>query len=358
MTVTVYTPFVECTINGVQPAQPITKARVESSFSDPVTKGYVTFKDVPTWGHGDDLTISMGNGTNNVLRFTGALFQADHLNSGPTVELVARGPLYAVQKYRNPYPNGLTLLDLTGGPATDEAIARAVLDVVGVTYTSGNIDGTGITRGELAAVAYVWKHGETALDYLQRLSKASLGYRMIETIGGDIYRVQIYNRPGSTPDFTFTEGVDIFEGAHTQRTTFGRYLAWSVTGFDYGDGLGPVSYSNPADPGSLEVYTFSSEMIEKSLQADPGSGVSAEEVEAYIEAESDHEIVKLGSLSTPRDDLFGPGQTHLINSALVGVTGEDLRLMGVTVEVEGDWFTQTMEYLGGGTPPAGGYGGP
>lgn len=358
MTVTVFTPYVQCTINGSQPSQQVAKARVESSFADPVSRGYVTFHSAPSWGHGDDVTIAMGNGTNNVTRFTGTVFEGDYLNSGPTFELVCRGPLWRVQKYRNPYPKGLTLLDLTGGPATDEAIARAVLDVVGVSYNSGNIGGTGIVRGGLAAVAYTWRKGEGALEYLQRLSKASLGYRMIETIGGDIFRVQVLGRPRGSSDFSFTEGIDIFEGAHTQRSTFETYTAWSVNGFDYGDGLGPVNFSVPTDPGSAEVFTFSSEMIERALESDPGGGVSAELVLEYVRAESDHEIVKISGLSTPRDELYGPGQTHNVNSALVGVTGENLWVMGVTAQGDDQWFTHTFEYVGGGGNDGGGYEGP
>lgn len=343
MTVLVYTPYVQVTINGSQPSQPVARARVESSFADPTSRGYVTFHEAPSWGQGDELTITMGNGTNNLLRGTFTILEGDYLNAGPTVELVGRGPLWRVQKFRNPYPKGLTLQDLTGGPATDQAIAQAVLDVVGVSNI-GSIGGTGIVRGELAAVAYTWHKGESALDYLQRLSKASLGYRMIESTDGNIHRTQVFGRPQGASEFSFTEGQDIFEGAHTQRSTFERYVAWSVSGFDYGDGLGPVNFSNPSDPGGVEVYEFSSDMIEKALASDPGSGVSAEEVENYIEAESDHEIVVIQGMSTPRDDLIGPGQTHTINSPLLGVNGERVWCLGVSAEVDDRWFTQTMEY--------------
>ena len=40
-------------------------------------------------------------------------------------------------------------------------------------------------------------------------------------------------------------------------------LGWEVTGFDYGDGNGPVRFANPDPvPNGVENYAFSSELIE------------------------------------------------------------------------------------------------
>jgi hypothetical protein len=346
---TTWTPYATATLNGTQISTVLVKgARVEMSMSDPVMKGYVKCIGAPSWGQGDDLTITLGGGPNNVTRFpAGSVWQGDYLNSGPNFELVGRGPLYAVQKYRNNRAKGLTLTDLTGGPATDEAIAQAVLDVVGVSYSGGNIGGTGIVRGALAPDGYTWRRGERALDYLQRLSKASLGYKMIES-NGDIFRTQVMGGiPTGAADFTFTEGVDIFEGAHTQRETFNRFTSWEVTGFDFGDGFGPVRFANPDPvPDGEENYAFSSEMIERALDSDPGGGISCETVEAFVEAETDHELTHISGLTTPRDDLFGPGQIIIVNSALLGVTGQKLWLIGVTAETDEDWFIHTLELVG------------
>ncbi len=349
MTSTVWTPYATATLNGTAiDTQLLKGARVETSFNDPVSKGYI--KGIADMGasNGDAVTITLGGGQNNVTRFpAGTVLQSDFLNSGPNAEIVARGPLYAVQRYRNNFPKGLTLTDLTGGPATDEAIAQAVLDVVGVAYTSGNIGGTGIVRGNSALVAYTWRKGESALEYLQRLSKASLGYKIIETIGGDIFRTQILGTPSGTADFTLTEGVDIFEGAHTTIETFDTYTAWSVTGFDYGDGLGAVSFSNPTTIGDGDVpYAYSSEMIESDTNADPRGGISAETVLAYIQGESDHAVTKVSGLVTPRDDLFGPGQIHQITAPMLNLNAKKLWVISVTAEADDQWFTQTLEYLG------------
>jgi hypothetical protein len=347
VTVAVWTPYCTATLNGTQIDTALVRgARVETSLADPVSKGYVRLYGDPGFSQGDDITITMGGGLNNLTRFpSGTVFEGDFLNTGPTFELVGRGPLYAAQKYRNNRPKGLTLLDLTRGPATDEAIAQAVLTIAGVPFSSGNIGGTGIVRGRSAPDGYTWRQGESALDYLQRLTKASLGYKMVESTDGNVFRTQVLGTPGS-PDLTLTEGVDIFEGAHAQFETFDTFTAWEVTGFDYGDGLGTVYNRDPDPIGAGAVaYAYSSEMIERGPDSDTRSGISAETVLAYIRGESDHTIRKISGLVTPRDDLIGPGAVVRIESDMLGGAG-NYWVIGVTAEVDENWFTQTLELLG------------
>ena len=350
-TTTVFTPYVAASLNGV-PISGVRKARVISSFTDPVTKLYVTAYPAVSWNEGDTLTVTLGSGTNNILCGTGTVFEGDYLNTGATFELVARGPLIQAQRFRNNVTNGLTLGDLVGGPATDEVIARAVLDRAGVTFNIADIGGTGITRGVSAPDAYTWHQGETALAYLVRLSKASLGWRMIEAIDGTVKRIQVYGRPQATPQFSLNEGVDIFGGAHTQKDSFGRYTAVTVTGYDYQDGNGPVSFSTPDPiPDGVEPYIYPSTMIERARELDPGGGISAEMVALnFVEPEVNRQLIRVSTLRTPRDDVFSPGQTHQINSSLLGLSNELLWLYGVVRECDGTWFTQTLDYTGGGTP--------
>jgi hypothetical protein len=351
---TIFTPQVEVQING-STVGGVTGARVESSFADPVSRGYAHFRQAPGWGHGDELRISMGNGTNFALRFTGTILQGDYMNTGPSVSIIGRGPLYRLQKYRNNEPKGLGLIELTGGPATDEAIVSAVLDSAGIGH--GSIGGTGVVRGTSAPDGYRWAFGETALEYIQRIDKASLGFRMVESIGGEMFRTQVFGRPRGGSDYTFTEGIDIFEGTHTQRSTFERYQAVAVTGFDYGDGLGPVSFSIPSGLSQgQQAYAFHSNLIESIDGSDPRGGISAEAVANYLLEETDREVVKVSGLSTPSDVLVGPGQTHSVIVPLAGVT-EPLWVLGVSIEVDEDNFTQTFEYIGGGQAD-GGYEGP
>ncbi len=347
MTNSVWTPYATATINGSQ-VDPTTLigARVETSFADPVSKGYVKFTGAPSWGQGDDVTISLGAGANNVQCFAGTVYEGDYINDSPNFELICRGPLYALTKYRNNRANGITLTDLTGGSAADEVIARAVLDIVGVSYDSGKIGGTGVVRGATAPDGYTWRKGETAIDYLQRLSKASLGFKMVESTDFNIYRTQVLGDPAGLPaDFSFLEGVDIFDSAHTQRETFDTFVAWEVTGFDYGDGLGPVTFRDPDPiPDGVIPYSFSSEMIERDTEADPRSGISCEAVLSYVRDQSNHELVKIQGFQTPRDELIGPGNIISVNSGRLGVT-QSLWCLSVTREVDADWFVQTLELL-------------
>jgi hypothetical protein len=354
-TSTVYTPTVSATLNGT-PLTGVRKARVASSFADPVTKIYVSVYPAIDWNEGDTIAVTMGSGTNNVLSGTGTVYEADYSNSGPTFELVARGPLFAAQRYVNNVSGGLTLADLTGGPASDEALAKAVLTIAGISYNPANIGGTGLVRGILAPSAFTWKQGETALAYLARLTKASLGYRMVETIGGDVTRVQVFGRPVSTASFTLQQGVDIFGGGHTQFDAFGHYTAVTVTGYDYGDGLGPVSYSYPRSgiPAGVAPYVYQSEMIERAYDSDNGGGggISGQTIAtSFVVPEVDRVLTRVSGIKTPRDDLFEPGQTHLIDADWLGLDNQYLWCMSVTRECDDKWFSQTMEYLGGGDIP-------
>lgn len=363
MTIVTYTPYCTATISGVAvDTMNLRGARVETSFADPVSKGYIKCLTDPGFSQGDDVTITLGNGVNNLTRFHGTVLQGDWLNTGPAFEIVCRGPLFGAQKYRNNRPKGILLQDLTGGPATDEAIARAVLSMCGVSYSSSNIGGTGIVRGALAPKAYTWKQGETGLDYLHRLTKASLGYKVVESPedNNNVYRVQVLSQPGGGAEFTLTQGIDIFEGGHTQKSTFETFSAWQVTGFDYGTSggsaldliLGPTSASGPTSfsvpspiPDGVISYAYASDMIERARNADTGGGISCETVLGYVQNETDHTIVKLSGLSTPRDDLFGPGQVHHITADWLGLD-QNLTCIAVTTEVDENWFTQTMEYVG------------
>jgi hypothetical protein len=359
MATTVFTPYVAATLNG-DAIEGVKRARVVSSFTDPVTKIYVSVYPRITWAEGDEIAVTMGSGSNNILSGTGFIYTSDSSNSsGSTFELQARGPLFKAQRYVNNTTGGITLDDLTSGPATDEDIAMAVLDVADVAYDPGDIGGTGITRGDLAPEAYRWREGESALGYLVRLSRASLGYRMIESIGGAVQRVQVYGRPQATPQFTLTEGVDIFAGASTQYDTLGKYTAVTVSGYDYGTGTGAVKFSVPdPTPAGVDPYVYASEMIERALDADPGTGVSAETIaEDFVEPEVNRVSIQVSGVRTPRDDLFGPGQTHQINSTLLNLTHEKLWLHTVTRECTEQWFSQTMDYVGGSTA-TGGYTGP
>jgi hypothetical protein len=63
--------------------------------------------------------------------------------------------------------------DLTGGPATDQDIVAAVLTKAGVSFSGGNIGGTGQLLGTVADDAFMWRVGQSALDYIDAVDKSA-----------------------------------------------------------------------------------------------------------------------------------------------------------------------------------------
>jgi len=344
VTVSVWTPTLEVEIDAL-PVSSIIGGRITETIDDPVKRAYLNFATEPAWAKGDVLEITCGGGYNHVLRFYGNVVTGEYLNSDGSFQLTAYGPLWQLSKRFNPNPNGLTLTDLLGGPGTDQAIVTAVLAALGIANI-GTIEGTGITRGSLAPSAFTWNRGVSGLAYLRELDRGSVGYRMVEE-GEDISRRFLSRRPVITPDATFTEGVDIFSGARTTKTDLDRYSAWAVSGFNYGDDSDPVYSVDPDPPGAVPIRTLQSDMIERTLDASPGVGLSAEAVRQFLQDEEDHDRLFVRSLSTPRDDVIAIGDTHLIASlARLGIN-ENMVVVSRTVEFNAQWFTQTFDYEGG-----------
>jgi hypothetical protein len=239
----------------------------------------------------------------------------------------------------------LLLDDLAGGPATDEDIVDAVLTLVGVDLLGGTIGGTGTLMGTVAPGEFTWNENETALEYIQRIDSISLGYRTFESAAGQIYRTQISSRPSGSPDFTFTEGVDIREG-HSGRTVQEAYNAARVGGYAVGD----FPFQGGANPD--RVFSFTSSMIERRAEISGGDGISCEAVALYWLGELNREVVRL-TMVTPRADLIGPGQVHLVQAAggaagRLGI-GEKLWVQRVDVELAASGqFSQSITYIGGG----------
>ena len=96
--------------------------------------------------------------------------------------------------------------------------------------------------------------------------------------------------------------------------------------------------------------SFSSPLIEKGLVADPdvaGDVVACEAVAQFLLGEHNCVLDTL-ELSTPRDDLLGPGQTIHLHSPRLGITDADqhywLQHLEVTVDERGV-FTQRLVCL-------------
>lgn len=340
-----------------------------------------------------EVIITMGAGVNNVQRFKGKVRELNYDLYPRAVALVCKGELNKAAEYENWEDagggGGLLISDLTGSAlATDQAIVRAVLTKAGVPYSDANVGGTGVQFGAASPSGrdlgeqFMWGNGtspdleasglqigagESALSYIQRFDAvsavydaASAGggfYRTFESLSGTVYRTLVGGRPRSTQQFTFEEGVDIFE-ANSQRE---RYLSnyFIVSGYDDGLGLGGEYFSvssSQAETDGKRPYAFSSPFIQRSNISDAGTGMAAETVANALLLDNLRETVRL-TMTTPRDDLIGPGQTHLVQAAggssdRLGI-GEKLWVIRVDVQIDNRGnFSQTMEYLGGGAPDA------
>lgn len=331
----------------------ILTARVSLGYDLAVSEAVVTCATFPGGGYFDSLDISM----NGQSRFSGVVVSVDYSLYPRAVQLMGRGRMFFLQKYRLQGdlvdPNqGLSLLELVGSAtATDQQIVSAVLDRAGVGTNGGGIGGTGSVLGLVAPEEFAWKMNESALDYIHKIDKISLGYRTFETAGGQIFRAQVNSRPGGGESLTFTEGIDIREGS-ASRSVQDLFTAVRVGGYSVGDYLEPrVIYMEGSNPygGSPQIFEFESEMIE---YRDGADRISCESVAAYWLGELNREIVKL-SLTTPRDDLIGPGQVHLVQgpggSADRLGTGEPLWVQRVDIEInQSGEFRQNIQYIGGG----------
>jgi hypothetical protein len=280
--------------------------------------------------------------------FSGVLAQVDYTLYPRQITAQARGRMSVLSQVRPPGEinpqEGFYLDDFVGGPASDEAIVSAVLDIAGVNTNGGNIGGTGITLGTIAPEEFAWKSNENALSYIQRIDQISLGYRTFESTGGSVFRSQVSTLPDSGSDFTFTEGEDIVSASNT-RSTQEAYDTVRVSGYAIGDFFDPRIF---VVGGGTRLFEFSSPMIERRAESSAGEGISCEALANYWLNELDRVLVKL-RMTTPRNDNIGPGQVHNIQaSTRLGQSG-NLWVQRVDKEYASDGrIAQTMTYVGAG----------
>lgn len=343
------------------------------------------------------VTLTMGAGSNNIVRFRG-LFRKYNYSLWPrALGLYFRGYLTRALEYENntwvmPDYGGLDLATLTNTPTpTDTSVVQAVLSKAGVSFNARDVQGTGrvwASRSNANYLAYVWKAGgagnvqtgfggvgEGALAYIQKWDRVSAVYsgtltdpvgfyRTYETVNG-IYRSLIGGRPRSTAQLRFNEGVDIEPGAISSRE-YPVANAVYVTGADFGiAGANPVrnyngatfvgQASNPFQPSSRSVtYQFSSPFIEWGLGSDGGIGMNCEMVGNALLADLNRETVTV-RVRTPRDDYIAPGMVITLGGPgnqpdRLGM-GEPLWVDEVTTGVAEDGsFYQDITATGGGTP--------
>lgn len=371
-----YTTFVRntylsATLAGVTLSNVIS-ARVSLGLDLAVSEAQVVLASEPSTGSYDDtVTITMGAGTNNVRRFTGLLKQYERGLFPREITLVCQGNLSKAANYK-PFVadsaasaqllaalqsagvNGLLIGELMGSnytTAADEDIVFAILQRAGVSVDQSKIGGTGTDLMNLPPDATTWPFSESALSRIHTIDAASQGYRTFESINGVIYRAQIKGWPGNqTPQFTFTEGQDISRGKST-RTMLEFKNVVRVDGYNFGAGV-PAIVSVVDESGGGTEYELDYSTPLAGHVSGAGAGFATDDIANYLIAEWNRELVRV-TLTTPRDDVIGPGQTHLVQGP--GGTadrlhvGEPLWVQRVDIEVDSrGTFRQTMTYLGGG----------
>lgn len=358
--------YLSVTLNGTVLTN-VRSARVSLGFDQAISEASVVLAAEPAGSgtYDDDVSISMGAGPNNVLRFSGLFKQYDRTLWPRSVTLIARGRLSKAAEFKNTYTiaeaaalqssgiPGVTASELLGvATATDQTLVFAALQRVdGLDVDPANIGGTGTDLGGLPPDALAWGYDETALSFIQKIDSSSQGFRTFESIGGTIYRAQIAGWPGAsgTEDFTFTEGLDISDGRST-RTILEQRDTARVDGYDYGIGAGTITFSS-TPTSNPKVIQFSTSLAGH-INSGAGIGFACEDIANYLLSEWDRELVRI-TLTTPRDDVIGPGQTHLVTTAS-GIpdrfgTAEPMWVQHVEISVdEKGRFRQTITYLGGG----------
>ncbi len=266
-------------------------------------------------------TVSMGAG-NNANRFNGTLRQIDTMLAPHAVTAVGKGPLVLLEEFKNNTESsqagqtkpGLDFADLLQGQqsGTLQQVVTAVLNMVGISYSLGNfanpsnVYGLDMNGNPTWNDALIWGTHETAAAYLHRFFEASAGYRLFDSSDGSIYLKQITATPAGTPDATFTLGVDIFGNSLASSSSLGQQSAVLVEGWD--DGSGPAT-SGVVGSSSQSAYRVFSPLIETDTQATAIANFWLSQVSRP------QQIVRL---STPRDDLLGPGSTVFINAPGLG----------------------------------------
>lgn len=337
------------------------------------------------------------------LRFTGVYLRTEASLWPHTWSMVCRGLLYLADQLRIPpfvipgtstvlpasllegIPVGVLLYRDVGtqnpvlgslllAPDTDANAIIALLTLVvaaaaaagvpgGLIFDPGDIGGTTAIFGKKVPFDFLWPPYRSALDMIHQFDQVCLGYRTYETYGGRIVRSKIFGYPFGTPDTTFTEGIDIWEGSSAVRSVEELCNAAYVEGANIPGASGLINCyrqeTNPFQPSSLAVVDqFSSSWIETSslFQGQPANtlnltgtqGLSADDVAFWRLSERNRELVT-GQWVTYRDDVFFPGHVVLVVAPHTGVT-EPIWMQRIEVRMTANpvSFTQTIYGLGGG----------
>lgn len=341
--------YLAATIGGV-PAENLLEATVDLDFERGVSQATLVMPaELAGWDHDQDVTVAMGNGTNNIDRFSGILWEPSWTLKPGRWSVFCRGKLSRLETFRQVNRPGQLPEDLTGNttPSIGE-YAQGLLNASGLAYDPANIgDDPAILLGTIDPHPLMWKHNFTLRQQFDELQKVSVGRRLFESVGGAIYFFQIIGRPRNTADLEFTQGIDIFASTDSVRTIRDAKNWISVNGY--------ARDANEANRIIFEDWapnTFQPEGVYY-----PAEPVQSEWVQTVEHAQAlfdfwaqelSRELVKI-NYPTYRDDPIGPGQTHALLFPGVHVT-EPAWCRGVSISVRAGKFRQYVRALAGGLP--------
>jgi hypothetical protein len=340
--------YLEVALDGVAMTNAL-DATVDLDFDRGVSQASIEAATEPGWDHDMPVTISMGNGTNNIARFRGVLWEPSWQLSPGRWKFNARGQLSRLETSRQNIRPGQLPEDLTGDPTpTIGTLALAILNAAGLDAPSGNVsDDSSILLGSVDPHPLMWKHNFTARQHMDELQRVSVGRRWVESVGGELYFVQIIGRPRNVSDFTFTQGIDVFASTESTRTIRDAKNYIMISGYA----------PDAVDDHRVTVQDYAPNSFQPSNTYYPAEPVQSEwiQTEAHAQAmfdfwaqELSRELVKINYV-TYRDDAIGPGQTHSLLFPNVHVT-EPAWCNGVSISVRGGKFRQYIRGIAGGLP--------
>lgn len=329
-----------------------------------------------------------GTGLHDQLRFRGTYKTYEGDLWPNVVQLIFVGRLFEATRTHNPRlelndplanTSGRSATDLiedVGGSdadgVTDEAMIRYLLTVSGVTFTEGDIQGTGRLFGTQDVSPtdaagnptgpFIWPAGVSAMTMIERIDQVSVhsdgerAFRTVESLTGRPYRVPTGGRPRGAFDVPqFTEGVDVKSATGgASILDLGNYAI--VQGYAPPGGIpvfSTLSAANQFQSGDRHYLAQDGEVtlpmieFETEDEAD-GRGMSTELYARFLMSQINR-VPKHVSMVTPRDDLIGPLQTHGLLLPHIGIT-EPLWCQDVTLSVneQRGSFLQSLQDLGGG----------
>lgn len=347
MTTSVRTPILRAKINGrIDPL--CLSARATFSFELRVAQAEANFPRRPDATEWDRIELDMGpTAAQAFTRFAGDIVEIRSDLYPNLWTLIARGTLIRAEMMHGQEddlnPDGIDLTN-AGAGQTDQAMVTQILQTCGVPNL--NIGGTGKVLGTIADDQFFWNSQISGLSVIEDIEEATLGYRTFNTPAGACVRRQIRGSPASTAVYTFTQGVDIERADHDE-TVLEVFNLVHVSGYDDIEAI--VQQGSPFLPPGITTRRkdHSSPKIERELEADPGDGISCEEVAKWILEEVNRRR-SIVTFTTPEGMLLVPGMTIKVDADTRLGTTRNYWLREVTTEVtEQGEFSQHLVCVGG-----------